>query len=177
MNTVIDAIGKIRDTSSSHERVNIVEVMGRHCGDLALYAGLAGGAETIIVPEVDFKVEDVCNRLKTTQKRGKRHSIIVLAEGVGNAQDLGREIVEDTGADLRVTVLGHVQRGGSPTAFDRILASRMGVRAVELLLDGKAAKVVGIKDNKIIDMEINEALAMNRDFDKNTYEMAKILSI
>ena len=108
MNTIIDAIGNIRDTSSSHERVNIIEVMGRHCGDLALYAGLAGGAETVIVPEVDFKVEDVCKRLKTTQKRGKRHSIIVLAEGVGNAQELGEKIIERTGADLRITVLGHV---------------------------------------------------------------------
>lgn len=176
-NTILDAIGKIRDTSSSHERVNIIEVMGRHCGDLALYAGLAGGAETVIVPEIDFKVEDVCNKLKTTQKRGKRHSIIVLAEGVGNAQDLGKEIIKETGADLRVTVLGHVQRGGSPTAFDRILASRMGVRAVELLLDGKAARVVGIKDNKIIDMDIHEALSMTKTFDKDTYEMVKILSI
>ena len=177
MNTVADAISKIRDTSSSHERVNIVEVMGRHCGDLALYSGLAGGAETIIVPEVDFKIEDICNRLKTTQKRGKRHSIIVLAEGVGNANDLGKEIIKVTGADLRVTVLGHVQRGGCPSVFDRILASRMGVRAVELLLDGKSAKVVGVKDNKIIDMDINEALSMTRSFDKETYEMAKILSI
>lgn len=176
MNTVIDAIGKIRDTSSSHERVNIVEVMGRHCGDLALYAGLAGGAETIIVPEVNIRIEDICNRLNTTKKRGKRHSIIVLAEGVGNAQDLGKEIIQQTGADLRVTVLGHVQRGGSPTAFDRILASRMGVRAVELLLDGKAARVVGVKDNKIIDMEINKALSMKKTFDKDTYEMVKILS-
>ena len=147
--------------------------MGRHCGDLALYAGLAGGAETIIVPEVDYKIEDVCVRLKTTKKRGKRHSIIVLAEGVGNANDIGKQIVERTGADFRVTVLGHVQRGGSPTAFDRILASRIGVRAVELLLDGKSARVVGIKDNKIIDMEIHEALSMNREFDKKTYEMAK----
>ncbi|MGL5692469.1 MAG: 6-phosphofructokinase, partial [Peptostreptococcaceae bacterium] len=162
---------------SSHERVNIVEVMGRHCGDLALYSGLAGGAETIIVPEVDFKVEDICNRLKTTQKRGKRHSIIVLAEGVGNANDLGKEIIKVTGADLRVTVLGHVQRGGCPSVFDRILASRMGVKAVELLLDKKSAKVVGIRDNKIIDMDINEALSMTRDFDKETFEMAKILSI
>ncbi|MGL5328753.1 MAG: 6-phosphofructokinase [Peptostreptococcaceae bacterium] len=177
MNTVADAISKIRDTSSSHERVNIVEVMGRHCGDLALYSGLAGGAETIIVPEIDFKVEDICNRLKTTQKRGKRHSIIVLAEGVGNANDLGKEIIKVTGADLRVTVLGHVQRGGCPSVFDRILASRMGVRAVELLLDKKSAKVVGIRNNKIIDMDINEALSMTRDFDKETFEMAKILSI
>ena len=177
MNTIIDAIGNIRDTSSSHERVNIIEVMGRHCGDLALYAGLAGGAETIIVPERNYNIEDVCNKLKTTQKRGKRHSIIVIAEGVGNAQDLGKEIIAETGADLRVTILGHVQRGGSPSAFDRILASRMGVRAVELLLDGKSARVVGIRDNHIIDMDITEALKMTRPFDKGTYEMAKILSI
>ena len=106
--------------------------MGRYCGDLALYSGLAGGAETIIVPEVDFKVEDICNRLRTTQKRGKRHSIIVLAEGVGSARDLGEEIIKETGAHLRVTVLGNVQRGGCPTVIDRILASRMWVREVEL---------------------------------------------
>lgn len=177
INTIIDAIGKIRDTSSSHERVNIIEVMGRHCGDLALYAGLAGGAETIIVPEINYNADDVCNKLDTTKKRGKRHSIIILAEGVGNAQDLGKEIVARTNADLRVTILGHVQRGGSPTAFDRILASKMGVRAVELLLDGKAGRVVGTRANEIIDMDITEALSMTRDFDKETYEMAKILSI
>ena len=177
VNTAMEAIDKVRDTSSSHERVNIIEVMGRHCGDLALYSGLAGGAETIIVPEVGFNVEDICNRLKTTQKRGKRHSIIVLAEGVGNAQELGEKIIERTGADLRITVLGHVQRGGSPSAFDRILASRMGVHAVELLLEGKSAKVVGIKNNKIIDMDIYEALAMESTFDEETYEMVKILSI
>ena len=151
--------------------------MGRRCGDLALYSGLAGGAETIIVPEVEYKVEDICLRLETTKKRGKRHSIIMLAEGVGNANDMGKEIIERTGADLRVTILGHVQRGGSPTAFDRILASRMGVRAVELLLDGKSARVVGIKDDKIIDMDIYEALSAKRDFDKESYQMAKILSI
>ncbi len=176
MNTIIDAIGKIRDTSASHERVNIVEVMGRHCGDLALYAGLAGGAESIIVPEVDFTVDEVCEKLEQTKKRGKQHSIIVLAEGVGNAQELGKQIVDRTNADLRITVLGHMQRGGSPSAFDRILASKMGVKAVELLLEGKSARVVGIRDNKIIDMDINEALAMKREFDKETYEMAKILS-
>ena len=154
LNTVVDAISKIRDTSSSHERVNIVEVMGRHCGDLALYSGLAGGAETIIVPEVDYKIE-----------------------GVGNANDIAKGIVERTGADLRVTVLGHVQRGGSPTVSDRILASRMGVRAVELLLDGKSARVVCIKDDKIIDMEIHEALSKKKSFDKKSYQMAQILSI
>ena len=180
MNTVIDAIGKIRDTSSSHERVNIVEVMGRNCGDLALYAGIAGGAETIIVPEVEIKLEDIALRLKTTQKRGKRHSIIVMAEGVekvGSASDLKKVLTEQAGADVRVTVLGHVQRGGSPTAFDRILASRFGYRAVELLLEGKSSRVVGIKDNKIIDMDIQEALAMPKTFNRELYEMAKVLSI
>lgn len=180
MNTVIDAIGKIRDTSSSHERVNIVEVMGRNCGDLALYAGIAGGAETIIVPEVDVKLDEIALRLKTTQKRGKRHSIIVMAEGVekvGSASDLKKVLTEQAGADVRVTVLGHVQRGGSPTAFDRILASRFGYRAVELLLEGKSSRVVGIKDNKIIDMDIQEALAMPKTFNRELYEMAKVLSI
>ncbi|WP_455538051.1 6-phosphofructokinase [Terrisporobacter sp.] len=177
LNTVVDAISKIRDTSSSHERVNIVEVMGRHCGDLALYSGLAGGAETIIVPEVDYKIDDICLRLETTKKRGKRHSIIVLAEGAGNANDIAKEIIERTGADLRVTVLGHVQRGGSPTVSDRLLASRLGVRAVELLLDGQSAKVVGIRDDKIIDMEIHEALSMKKEFDKKSYQIAQILSI
>lgn len=180
MNTVIDAIGKIRDTSSSHERVNIVEVMGRNCGDLALYAGIAGGAETIIVPEVDVKLDEIALRLKTTQKRGKRHSIIVMAEGVekvGSASDLKKVLTEEAGADVRVTVLGHVQRGGSPTAFDRILASRFGYRAVELLLEGKSSRVVGIKDNKIIDMDIQEALAMPKTFNRELYEMAKVLSI
>ena len=177
LNNIVDAISKIRDTSSSHERVNIIEVMGRHCGDLALYSGLAGGAETIIVPEIDYKIDDICLRLETTKKRGKRHSIIMLAEGVGNVNDIGGKIIEKTGVDLRVTVLGHVQRGGSPTAFDRILASRMGVRAVELLLDGQSAKVVGIKDDEIIDMDIHEALSKKKDFDKKTYQMTQILSI
>lgn len=175
--TVIDAIGKIRDTSSSHERVNIVEVMGRHCGDLALYSGLAGGAESIILPEQPETLETIVDRLITTNKRGKKHSIIVVAEGVGHAHKMAKQIAEETGFDLRVTVLGHVQRGGSPTAFDRILASKLGVRAVELLLDGKSDRVVGIKDDKVIDMNIHEALSMKKDFDKYTYKMTKILSI
>jgi len=177
VNTITDAISRIRDTCGSHERVNIIEVMGRHCGDLALYAGLAGGAESIIVPEVDFTVDEICNKLEATKRRGKEYSIIMLAEGVGNAQDLGKEIIEKTGADLRVTILGHVQRGGSPSAFDRILASKLGSAAVDLLLEGKSSRVVGIKDNKIIDMDINEALSVKRHFDKDMYNIAKILSI
>lgn len=179
-NTVIDAISKIRDTSSSHDRVNIVEVMGRNCGDLALYSGLAGGAETIIVPEMEIRTDEIVNKLKTTQKRGKKHSIIVLAEGAdidGGALALKKILTEEDHADVRVTVLGHVQRGGSPSSFDRILASRLGNKAVELLIAGKSARVVGMKDNKIIDMDIEEALSMEKEFDVDIYEMAKVLSI
>lgn len=180
MNTVIDAIGKIRDTSSSHDRINIVEVMGRNCGDLALYAGLAGGAESIVVPEKQISPEEIELRLQTTQRRGKKHSIIVLAEGVEKIESAGalkEKLTKDSGLDVRVTVLGHTQRGGSPSAFDRILASKLGHRAVELLIEGKSARVVGIKDNKIIDLAIDEALKMEKKFDKDIYEMAKILSI
>lgn len=180
MNTVIDAIGKIRDTSSSHDRVNIVEVMGRNCGDLALYAGVAGGAETIIVPEMEIRTDEIVNKLRTTQKRGKKHSIIVLAEGAdieGGALGLKNALTNEDKADVRITVLGHVQRGGSPSAFDRILASKLGNKAVELLIEGKSKRVVGIKDNKIIDLDIDEALSMEKKFDKDLYEMAKILSI
>lgn len=180
MNTVLDAISKIRDTSSSHDRVNIVEVMGRNCGDLALFSGLAGGAETIIVPEMEIRTDEIVNKLKTTQKRGKKHSIIVLAEGAdidGGALALKKILTEEDHADVRVTVLGHVQRGGSPSSFDRILASRLGNKAVELLIAGKSARVVGMKDNKIIDMDIEEALSMKKEFDVDIYEMAKVLSI
>lgn len=180
MNTVIDAIGKIRDTSSSHDRVNIVEVMGRNCGDIALYAGIAGGAETIIVPEVNITTEEIVNKLETTQKRGKKHSIIVLAEGAkieGGSLALKEILAQKEGADVRITVLGHVQRGGSPSAFDRILASKLGKRAVDILIEGKTKRVVGIRNNQIIDMDIDEALSMTRDFDIESYKMAKILSI
>ena len=180
MNTVIDAISKIRDTSSSHDRVNIVEVMGRNCGDLALYAGVAGGAESIIVPEKEIRTEEIVSKLRTTQKRGKKHSIIVLAEGAnmeGGALGLKNALTVEDHADVRITVLGHVQRGGSPSAFDRILASRLGNKAVELLIEGKSKRVVGIKDNKIIDLDIDEALSMEKKFDQDLYEMAKVLSI
>lgn len=177
VNTVLDAISKIRDTSTSHGRANIVEVMGRHCGDIALYAGLAGGAESIIVPEEAFKIDNICKKLIQGKSRGKLHSIIILSEGIGNAFELGKEIEVKTGIDTRVTVLGHVQRGGSPSAFDRILASKMGAKAVDLLKDGKSSRVVGMKENKIMDMDINEALSMEKKFDNKMYELTKILSI
>ncbi|WP_427339782.1 6-phosphofructokinase [Caloranaerobacter sp. DY30410] len=177
VNTVLDAISKIRDTSTSHGRAVIVEVMGRHCGDIALYAGLAGGAESVIVPEEGFDIDDVCKRLIQGRNRGKLHSIILLAEGVGRAYELGQEIQEKTGIETRVTVLGHIQRGGSPTAFDRILASKMGAKAVELLLEGKSGRVIGVKGNELFDMDIDEALSLEKNFDKGMYNLTKILSI
>lgn len=177
VNTVLDAISKIRDTSTSHGRANIIEVMGRHCGDIALYAGLAGGAESVIVPEEDFDIDDVCRRLIHGKNRGKLHSIIVLAEGVGNAYELGKVIQEKTGIETRCTVLGHIQRGGSPSAFDRILASKMGSMAVELLLQGKSNRVIGTRAGELFDMDIHEALKVEKKFDSKTYELTKILSI
>ncbi|NMB07366.1 MAG: 6-phosphofructokinase [Tissierellia bacterium] len=175
--TVVDAIGKIRDTSTSHGRANIVEVMGRNCGDIALYSGLAGGAESIIVPEVDFNMDEVCKRVIQGKNRGKLHHIIALAEGVGNAYEVAEEIEKKTGTETRVTILGHIQRGGSPTAFDRIMASKMGHKALKLLLQGEAGKALGIKCNEIIHIDLEEALNTEKELDMGMYEMAKILSI
>lgn len=177
VNTVIDAVGKIRDTSTSHGRANIIEVMGRHCGDIALHAGLAGGAESIIVPESPINDDEVCKRLLQGRNRGKLHSIIMLAEGVGNPYKLKKSIEDKTGIETKVTILGHIQRGGSPTALDRIIASKMGARAVELLIAGKSSRVVGVKGNDVIDMDITEALAVEKKFDFQMYELTKILSI
>ena len=176
-NTVLDSISKIRDTSASHDRVSIVEVMGRHCGDIALYTGIAGGADDIIAPEKEYDMNEICKRLIKAKNRGKCNSIIMLAEGVGNSSDM-RKIIEDTvGAETRVTVLGHIQRGGNPSAYDRILASRMGVKAVELLMEGKTGQVVGIKENKLFGMDIVEALKMKHEYDEELDRVAKILSM
>lgn len=177
LNTVIDAIDKIRDTATSHERTYVIEVMGRHAGDIALWAGLADGAETILIPEEEYDMEDVIARLKRGSERGKKHSIIVVAEGVGSAIDIGKHIEEATNFDTRVTVLGHVQRGGSPSAQDRVLASRLGARAVELLIAGKGGRCVGIQDNKLVDHDIIEALAQKHTIDKDMYQLSKELSI
>ncbi|SCZ05371.1 6-phosphofructokinase [Alkaliphilus peptidifermentans] len=177
VNTVLDAIGRIRDTSASHGRANIIEVMGRHCGDIALYAGLAGGAESIIVPEVEFKIDQVCSKLIKGRNRGKLHSIILLAEGVGGAMEISKEIEEKTGIETRVTILGHIQRGGSPTAFDRILASKMGARAVELLLEGKKNRALGINGLEIIDVDFVDVFKQTDGFHQKTYDLANILSI
>lgn len=177
LNTVVDAINKIRDTSTSHERVSIVEVMGRDCGDLSLYAGIAGGAESIIIPEVgEFDKDQLCRTILEGKNQGKMHNLVILAEGIGGAFELAKYVEEVTGIETRATILGHIQRGGSPSATDRVLASRMGAKAVEVLLEGKTSRVIGIRDNKIIDQDIDEALAMESKFDKELYDISKILS-
>jgi 6-phosphofructokinase 1 len=176
LNTILDAIKKLRDTSSSHERVSIIEVMGRNCGDLALHAGIAGGAESVIVPEKGFNVDELCRTILQGKLQGKKHNLIILAEGVGGAQELSKTVQEITGIDTRATVLGHIQRGGSPTAYDTILASRLGGRAVELLVDGKSSRVVGISKGKIIDLDIEEALTIEQTFDEELYELASIIN-
>ncbi len=177
LNTVIDAIDKIRDTATSHERTYVIEVMGRDAGDIALWTGLADGAESILIPEVDDNFDDIIERLKRGHDRGKRHSIIIVAEGVGSGFDYGQRIQDATNLETRVTVLGHTQRGGSPTAFDRVLASRLGAQAVDLLLEGKAGRMVGIQNNKLVDHDIIEALNNKHQLDLDMYKLSKELSI
>ncbi|ABY92488.1 6-phosphofructokinase [Thermoanaerobacter sp. CM-CNRG TB177] len=177
-NTVIDAINKIRDTATSHERANIIEVMGRNAGYIALYAGLAGGAEMIILPEVEWSIDELCDKITYGIKRGKLHHIIVLAEGVMSAPELAKMIKERLPKlDLRYTILGHIQRGGAPTVMDRVLASQMGARAVELLLENKTKRIISIRNNQIVDDDIDEALSMKKEFNRKLYELSKILSI
>lgn len=177
LNTVIDAIDKIRDTASSHERTYVIEVMGRDAGDIALWSGLAGGAETILCPEYDYNMDELIAKLNRGHNRGKKHSIIIVAEGVGSGVDIAKEIEIKTGFETRVTVLGHVQRGGSPSARDRVLSSRLGARAVELLLEGKGGRAVGIEQNQLVDYDIIEALKKSHTIERKMYELSDELSI
>jgi 6-phosphofructokinase 1 len=177
LNTVIDAIDKIRDTATSHERTFIIEVMGRDAGDLALWSGLAGGAETILIPEDNYDMNEIADRLRKGHERGKKHSIIIVAEGVCSGIEFGKELKEKTNFDTRVSVLGHMQRGGSPTAFDRVLASRLGARAVELLMEGKGGRAVGIEKNAIVDYDIIQALGNRHTIDIGLFRLSKELSI
>ena len=178
MNTAVEMIDKLRDTTQSHDRCSVVEVMGRNAGYIALNTGIAVGALVTLIPEVPYDLErDVIAKMKATQKTGKQHFIIIIAEGVGHAQDLANEIQSRTGIDSRATVLGHVQRGGSPTRRDRVVASEMGYRAVTLLAEGKQNRVVVMRDGKITDLDITEALAMERTFNKKLYEIALKISI
>lgn len=177
VNTVVEAINKIRDTATSHERTFIIECMGRHAGYIALQAGLAGGAESILIPEIPFSLDEVCDKLLRGHQRGKLHSIILVAEGAGNALELGSAIKEKTGFDTRVTILGHIQRGGSPSGFDRVLAARLGAKSVELLLKGESCRMVGIISGEVVAHDIDYALAQQKTIDREVYDLAGILAI
>ncbi|EGQ2687830.1 6-phosphofructokinase [Staphylococcus pseudintermedius] len=156
LNTIIESVDKIRDTASSHARTFIIEVMGRDCGDLALWSGLAVGAETIILPETETDIKDIAEKIQHGIDRGKKHSIIIVAEGCMTGDMCASELTKYINVDARVSVLGHIQRGGSPTGADRVLASRLGGYAVELLLNGETAKGVGIKDNRLVATNFDE---------------------
>lgn len=178
LNTIVQMVDRIRDTSESHDRCTVVEVMGRGAGYLALEAGIAVGSTSIIVPEVEYDIErDVIARIREFQKTGKKHFIVIVAEGVGGTAEIAKKIEAETGVESRATILGHVQRGGSPTARDRIMASQMGSRAVDLLTQGIGNRVVGIRDNKIVDFDIFEALKMTKTIDMKDYELAHEISI
>ena len=178
LNTIMDMVDRVRDTTESHDRCSVIEVMGRKAGFLALNAGIAIGATTILVPEFDYDIErDVIDRMRRTQKTGKRHFIIVVAEGIGGVEELARKIEHDTGVESRAVILGHVQRGGAPTCKDRVVASQMGNRAVKLLLEGKSNRVIGMRNEQIFDMDIYEALSMTKTIDRELFEVSKEISI
>ena len=177
VNTVLSMISNLRDTASAHERTTIVEVMGRHCGDIALHAGLAGGADVILVPEMDTDINMVCRRVLRGQQSGKLHSIIMKAEGVDmSVQQLAEIIEERTGREVRSVVPGYIQRGGTPTGRDRMLASVMASKAVKLLYDDERSKAIGIINNEITAVDLADALEMKKEFRKDLYEIAEILS-
>lgn len=176
LNTVLEAVNKIRDTATSHERIAIVEVMGRNSGYLALYAGLAVGAEAVLVPEKPVDMEALCQRLKEKDKRGKLYSIILVAEGVANGYVIAKEVKERTGFDPSITVLGYTQRGGSPSAFDSLLASRMGAKAVELLIEGKYNQMTAMIDGHITGVDIAKILSNKKELDWEVHELAGILA-
>ena len=178
MNTAMEMVDKLRDTTQSHERCSVVEVMGRRAGWIALESGIAVGATAILVPEVPFNLDrDVIAKIQKTQQSGKKHFIIIVAEGVGEVQKLADEIEKKTGIESRATVLGHVQRGGSPTVRDREMASCMGYYAVELLSRGIGNRVVSYRNGKILDYDIYEALNMVKPFDVDKFKIANVISI
>ncbi|MFZ5642142.1 MAG: 6-phosphofructokinase [Bacillota bacterium] len=177
VNNVVDAINKIRDTATSHERTFIIEVMGRDTGYIALAAGLAGGAETIIIPERPVNIDEVCEKLNRGYRRGKLHSIIIVAEGAASGLEVGKLIKEKTGFDTKVTILGHLQRGGTPTSFDRILASRLGAKAVELLMGGDDCKMVGVVSGNVISEDLEMVITGKKELSMDIYDLAAILSI
>ena len=172
VNTVLWAINALRDTMTSHDRVSLVKVMGRRCGDIALYAGICGGAEYILVPEVPYDIQKIANEIKHNRENGKTANVIVLAEGAGNENEIKTIVSVISGTDVKVTTLGHIQRGGSPSMADRMLAAKFGVHAVNLLMEGKTNRVIGCHGQQTIDLDISEALAMKKDIDRDLYDMA-----
>lgn len=178
INTCVEMVDKLRDTTQSHLRCSVVEVMGRNAGYLALHTGIAVGATSILVPEIpyDFK-KDILDKIEFTKSTGKKHYIIVVAEGVGHSEEITKAIQKETGIESRCTILGHVQRGGTPSARDRSLASCMGYEAVQLLLSGQGNRVIGSIKNEIVNFDIFEALNMEKPFEYHTYEIANTISI
>ena len=177
VNTAMQAIDKVRDTSTSHERCSIIEVMGRDAGYLALWCGIANGAEKILMPEEhDYDEEKIIEDIQESRKRGKKHHIIVNAEGIGHSEAMARRIEAATGIETRATILGHMQRGGNPTCKDRVYASMMGALAVDLLVQGKSCRVVGYRHGEFMDFDINEALAMQKDVSPYMWEVCNSLS-
>ncbi len=178
MNTALEMVDKIRDTAQSHDRCSVVEVMGRRCGDIALQTGIACGATSILVPEKPVDLDKmVVEKIINTKATGKRHFIVVVAEGVGGTEDIAKYIEAKTGIESRATILGHVQRGGSPTLRDRVVASAMGHHAVELLSSGIGNRVVALQGGNVVDLDITEALNMKRVFDEELYNIAMDVSI
>lgn len=177
VNTAMEAIDKVRDTSTSHERCSIIEVMGRNAGYIALWCGIADGAEDILLPEkYDYNEQAIIDNIIQKKKMGKKHYIIVNAEGVGDSMEMAKRIEAATGIETRATILGHIQRGGSPTCKDRYYASIMGAYAVDLLIEGKSNRVVGYKNGEFVDYDIEEALAMNKSIPEYSYEISRLLS-
>ncbi len=177
VNTCLEVINKLRDTMNSHERISVVEVMGRHCGDIALYAGITSGAEIIVVPEIAFDMDDIVMRINRSRANGKHSNIIVVAEGVMSADEFAKKLQEVTTYSVRATNIGHIQRGGSPSMADRMLAAQFGNKAVRLLKDGQGNRVVGIRNNEIIDMDIIEAVSMKKKFNYELYETLQMISM
>ena len=178
MNTAVEMIDKLRDTTQSHDRCSVVEVMGRNAGYIALNVGIATGALAILIPERPYDLDhDILSRMRFTQKTGKKHFIVIVAEGVGHAQELANEIQARTGIDSRATVLGHVQRGGSPTLRDRVTASQMGYHAVSLLEKGIFNRVVAVSADQIVDYDVNVALGMHKTIDTMMLDVANTISI
>ncbi len=189
MNTVLDALNKIRDTATSHERTFVVEIMGRDAGYLTLYTGMAGGAESILIPEIEFRLDEIISNCKAGFEKGKLHNIIVVSEGAGKelreesnynrniGNIIGNHIRDELSVETRVTILGHLQRGGSPTARDRIISTQMAAKAVDLLLDGEEKRMVSCQGKNIVDVSLDKALNKDKSINMDIYNLARILSL